>query len=106
MGMGTGLPPALKKFIQKKKQKKKAANPNLRPGTKQSRKNLLKKVMEKTPRRPARPKRMSPEETAKRREARQDVLEENIANIRRGTGRRSLLRGSGGGIGFYNRYNL
>ena len=69
MGMGTGLPPALKKFIQKKKQKKKAANPNLRPGTKQSRKNLLKKVMEKTPRRPARPKRMSPEETAKRRDA-------------------------------------
>tara|TARA_R100000149_G_scaffold63842_1_gene35099 strand:- start:246 stop:476 length:231 start_codon:yes stop_codon:yes gene_type:complete len=46
------------------------------------------------------------QETAKRREARQDVLEENIANIRRGTGRRSLLRGSGGGIGFYNRYNL
>lgn len=46
------------------------------------------------------------QETAKRREARQDVLEENIANIRRGTGRRSLLRGRGGGIGFYNRYNL
>ena len=46
------------------------------------------------------------QETTKRREARQDVLEENIANIRRGTGRRSLLRGSGGGIGFYNRYNL
>tara|TARA_Y100000361_G_C11093354_1_gene307682 strand:- start:721 stop:951 length:231 start_codon:yes stop_codon:yes gene_type:complete len=46
------------------------------------------------------------QETAKRREARQDVLEENIANIRRGTGRRSLLRGRGGGIGFFNRYNL
>ena len=46
------------------------------------------------------------QDTAKRREARQDVLEENITNIRRGTGRRSLLRGSGGGIGFYNRYNL
>ncbi|QDP45701.1 MAG: hypothetical protein Tp125DCM114561_28 [Prokaryotic dsDNA virus sp.] len=45
-------------------------------------------------------------ETATRREARQDVLEENIANIRRGSGRRSLLRGGGGGIGFYNRYNL
>ncbi len=45
-------------------------------------------------------------ETAERDDARQDVLEENIANIRRGTGRRSLLRGSGGGIGFYNRYNL
>jgi hypothetical protein len=46
------------------------------------------------------------QEMAKRREARQDVLEENIANIRKGTGRRSLLRGRGGGIGFYNRYNL
>ena len=46
------------------------------------------------------------QETAKRREARQDVLEENIANIRRGTGRRSLLRGRGSGIGFFNRYNL
>ena len=56
MGMGTGLPPALKIFIQKKKQKKKAANPNLRPGTKQSRKNLIKKVMEKSKRKPAGPK--------------------------------------------------
>ena len=44
--------------------------------------------------------------TAERKEARQDVLEENITRQRRGTGRRSLLRGSGGGIGFYNRYNL
>ena len=44
--MGTGLPPALKKFIQKKKQKKKAANPNLREGTKQTKKNRLKKLME------------------------------------------------------------
>jgi hypothetical protein len=45
------------------------------------------------------------EETAKRTEARQDVLEENITRKRRGSGRRSLLRGSGGGIGFYNEYN-
>ena len=45
------------------------------------------------------------EETAKRTEARQDVLEENITRRRKGSGRRSLLRGSGGGIGFYNEYN-
>ena len=42
--------------------------------------------------------------TAERKEARQDVLEENITRKRKGTGRRSLLRGSGGGIGFYNEY--
>tara|TARA_R100000734_G_C3296861_1_gene87933 strand:+ start:639 stop:866 length:228 start_codon:yes stop_codon:yes gene_type:complete len=42
--------------------------------------------------------------TAERKDARQDVLEENITRQRRGTGRRSLLRGSGGGIGFYNEY--
>ena len=44
------------------------------------------------------------EETAKRADARQDVLEQNVANIRKGSGRRSLLKGRGGGIGFYNRY--
>ena len=44
-------------------------------------------------------------ETQKRADARQDVLEENITAKRKGTGRRSLLRGSGGGIGFYNEYN-
>ena len=44
-------------------------------------------------------------ETQKRTDARQDVLEENITTKRKGTGRRSLLRGSGGGIGFYNEYN-
>ena len=43
-------------------------------------------------------------QTAERKEARQDVLEENITRQRKGTGRRSLLRGSGGGIGFYNEY--
>lgn len=43
-------------------------------------------------------------ETAERKEARQDVLEENITRKRKGTGRRSLLKGSGGGIGFYNEY--
>jgi hypothetical protein len=44
-------------------------------------------------------------ETEKRTEARQDVLEENITRKRKGSGRRSLLRGSGGGIGFYNEYD-
>ena len=44
-------------------------------------------------------------ETQKRTDARQDVLEENITAKRKGAGRRSLLRGSGGGIGFYNEYN-
>jgi len=44
-------------------------------------------------------------ETEKRSEARQDVLEENITRKRKGSGRRSLLRGSGGGIGFYNEYD-
>jgi hypothetical protein len=44
-------------------------------------------------------------ETEKRADARQDVLEENITRRRKGSGRRSLLRGSGGGIGFYNEYD-
>ena len=44
-------------------------------------------------------------ETQKRADSRQDVLEENITAKRKGTGRRSLLRGSGGGIGFYNEYD-
>ena len=44
-------------------------------------------------------------ETAKRADARQEVLEENITAKRKGSGRRSLLRGSGGGIGFYNEYD-
>jgi len=44
-------------------------------------------------------------ETEKRVDARQDVLEQNITAKRKGSGRRSLLRGSGGGIGFYNEYD-
>tara|TARA_R100000742_G_C4208382_1_gene35450 strand:+ start:130 stop:354 length:225 start_codon:yes stop_codon:yes gene_type:complete len=44
-------------------------------------------------------------ETADRDDARQDVLEENITRKRKGTGRRRLLKGSGGGIGFYNEYD-
>ena len=45
-------------------------------------------------------------ETAERADARQDVLEQNITAKRKGSGRRSLLRGSGGGIGFYNEYDV
>ena len=44
--------------------------------------------------------------SAERKDARQDVLEENITQKRKGVGRRSLLRGSGGGIGFYNEYDV
>ena len=43
-------------------------------------------------------------QTAERKDARQEVLEQNITRQRKGVGRRSLLRGSGGGIGFYNEY--
>ena len=45
-------------------------------------------------------------ETAEKADARQDVLEQNITAKRKGSGRRSLLRGSGGGIGFYNEYDV
>ena len=45
-------------------------------------------------------------ETAKRADARQEELEQNVTAKRKGTGRRSLLRGSGGGIGFYNEYDM
>jgi len=44
-------------------------------------------------------------ETTNRADARQDVLEQNITAKRKGSGRRSLLKGSGGGIGFYNEYD-
>ena len=45
------------------------------------------------------------EEQVKKVEMRQDALEETVTRKRKGTGRRSLLSGSGGGIGFYNRYD-
>ena len=38
-------------------------------------------------------------------ELKQDALEETVSKKRKGTCRRSLLTGSGGGIGFYNRYS-
>ena len=47
MGAKTGLPPALKKFINSRKKKKKPANPNLNPGTKQTEKNRRKKMENK-----------------------------------------------------------
>lgn len=45
------------------------------------------------------------EEQVKKAETKQDTLEKTVTRKRKGTGRRSLLRGSGGGIGFYNRYD-
>ena len=45
------------------------------------------------------------EETAIRGEAREGVLESNVKRKRKGVGRRSLLRGSGGGKGFYSEYD-
>lgn len=44
-------------------------------------------------------------EQTKTSEMKQDALEENVSRKRRGTGRRSLLTGSGGGIGYYDRYS-
>tara|TARA_R110002020_G_scaffold1417_3_gene6383 strand:- start:476 stop:709 length:234 start_codon:yes stop_codon:yes gene_type:complete len=44
-------------------------------------------------------------EQVKTAEMKQDALEETVSKKRKGTGRRSLLTGSGGGIGFYNRYS-
>ena len=45
------------------------------------------------------------EEQAKKAGMKQDALEETVTRKRKGTGRRSLLSGSVGGIGFYNRYD-
>ena len=44
-------------------------------------------------------------EQAKTAEMKQEALEETVSRRRKGTGRRSLLTGSGGGVGFYNRYD-
>ena len=35
----------------------------------------------------------------------QERLEESVLSMRRGSGRRSLISSSGGGAGFYNRFN-
>tara|TARA_R110000772_G_scaffold252424_1_gene367807 strand:- start:178 stop:393 length:216 start_codon:yes stop_codon:yes gene_type:complete len=39
-----------------------------------------------------------------KKEIKQDALEETVARRKGGTGRRSLIKGSGGGMGFYNKY--
>ena len=44
-------------------------------------------------------------EQAKTADMKQEALEGTVSNKRKGTGRRSLLTGSGGGIGYYNRYS-
>ena len=44
-------------------------------------------------------------EQAKTADMKQEALEETVSKKRKGTGRRSLLSGSGGGIGFYDRYS-
>lgn len=44
-------------------------------------------------------------EQTKTKVMKQEALEETVSQKRKGTGRRSLLTGSGGGIGFYNRYS-
>lgn len=44
-------------------------------------------------------------EQTKTKVMKQEALEETVSNKRKGTGRRSLLTGSGGGIGYYNRYS-
>ena len=44
-------------------------------------------------------------EQTKTADLKQEALEETVSRKRKGTGRRSLLTGSGGGIGFYDRYS-
>lgn len=44
-------------------------------------------------------------EQTEKRTLKQDALSAKVAGIRGGTGRRTLLSSSGGGMGFYNEYN-
>lgn len=44
------------------------------------------------------------QETEKKAERRQEALSETVSRRRGGRGRRSLITGSGGGMGFYNEY--
>ena len=44
-------------------------------------------------------------EQVKTSEMKQEALEETVSRKRKGTGRRSLLTGQGGGVGYYNRYD-
>ena len=44
-------------------------------------------------------------EQAEKKTLKQDALSAKVKGIRGGTGRRTLLSSSGGGMGFYNEYN-
>tara|TARA_R100001460_G_scaffold10461_1_gene24781 strand:- start:14887 stop:15099 length:213 start_codon:yes stop_codon:yes gene_type:complete len=44
------------------------------------------------------------EVTAEKREQRDKALAQAVTRLRGGSGRRSLIKGSGGGMGFYSRY--
>lgn len=44
------------------------------------------------------------QETQKKKERVQETVQKKAQRIRGGTGRRSLISGSGGGMGFYNEY--
>tara|TARA_R110000787_G_scaffold2956_4_gene11352 strand:+ start:3737 stop:3955 length:219 start_codon:yes stop_codon:yes gene_type:complete len=45
------------------------------------------------------------QQTETQRTARQGALQDTITRKRGGTGRRSLISGSSGGMGYYNEYN-
>jgi hypothetical protein len=42
--------------------------------------------------------------TEKKKDAKEETLQRTVTRLRGGTGRRSLIKGSGGGMGFYNEY--
>lgn len=44
------------------------------------------------------------EATAEKKEMRDKTLQQTVSRLRGGSGRRSLIKGSGGGMGFYNEY--
>tara|TARA_R110000796_G_scaffold7819_2_gene26424 strand:- start:1289 stop:1531 length:243 start_codon:yes stop_codon:yes gene_type:complete len=47
----------------------------------------------------------SAQQTESKKTARQEALNQKVAGIRGGTGRRSLIKSSGGGMGYYSEYN-
>jgi len=42
--------------------------------------------------------------TEKKKDAKEKTLQRTVTRLRGGSGRRSLIKGSGGGMGFYNEY--
>lgn len=44
------------------------------------------------------------EAVAEKKEIKQEALEKTVTRRKGGAGRRSLIKGSGGGMGFYNKY--